>query len=89
MERETPATPASRICVGKGGDGVIWTDGTGVAACGSTEDHRPHSYSPAQRPAREDKAMGPRCLRCNAPKSEHSGIFSERAGLCPGYTSAF
>ncbi len=38
-----------RICVGKQSDDsrTIWTDGTGIAACGRTDEHKAHTFAQA------------------------------------------
>jgi len=38
---------AQGFCTGIGG-AVVWTNGTGIGACGSSEDHGPHTF-PRQR----------------------------------------
>lgn len=58
------------ICNGLRPDGdpsVLWTDGTGIAACGRADLHGPHSFTYM-------KAVKPNyvCRYCSRPMSEHT-----------------
>lgn len=50
------------ICNGKGGMTVIWSDGSGLAACGSSASHRLHTFDrPLCTCHRHPRKVDPAC----------------------------